>query len=500
MCGVFGYVAKKWNEELASFFALMGFFLQHRGQENCGAAFSNGDYIEDIIKGYGLVSTVFNDKFLKSFRDFQPLIATGHTRYATAGSKSMRCAQPQWMDFLEGRRVVCSNGDLPLLDQERKCLEDKEVFLLSSRNRQGEIVMPNDAEIILKKISLLAEENGRNFTKAIRDFMLTTKGAYSTALTFHDKLYLFRDPYGFRPLVYGYWKNSWVFASESCAFHESEAKVEGEVKPGELIIFTLDGKIKKHQLVEPKRPGQRCPFEWIYFSRPDSRLFGIGEKEFFAFRYELGRKLYQEQPLEEGIVVGVPNSGIPAAKGFARGGNLNDKVLFVHTPYITRTFIEKEGHRERKSRLKYSLMPSLLSSLIGKIQTRQIKTPVKIIIVDDSIVRLTTLKVLVSMVIEEWSNLGGQKKDLEIHTRIPSPMIKAPCYYGIDTPTYDELIAANHSEKEIAQILGAASVRYLSIKGLNETLDNFARPFNQERNFCNACFTDRYPTEVEPRV
>lgn len=499
MCGIFGYCAMIWQPELMPFFYAQGLYLQHRGYENCGFAFSNGRFVEDVLKGEGKVSAVFSKERRASFSLFQPLIALGHTRYATAGSVRPRCAQPHWAEWKGCRYALASNGDLPLLNQERIFLEEQGISIVSSNDDDGSCVMPNDGEIILRKILYFADHEGIDLESAIKRMMETTEGAYSAALMAKDKLYLFRDPYGFRPLVFGKWRDVNVFASETCAFHDREAKVEREVRPGELVIFDINGNVQAKQLVPPKKPLQHCSFEGFYFSKPDSMFLGTGEDEYYAVRYKLGRQLAKEAPVQDAYVVGIPKSGIPGSRGYARESGNKHKDLFLADEEAGRTFITAgEENRRQKARLKYSVMPSLLKSRINKLKKGVIKKA-RFVIVDDSIVRLVTFSELVIMLKELWVKLGGRLEDLEIHIRIPSPPIKGPCYYGIDTPIYGELIAANKSVEEIRDLLGVSSLYYLSIEGMVDVFRKFAEPLGNDGQFCLACFRDEYPTPVERR-
>ena len=305
MCGVMGYCATEWDPGLAKFFGLQGFNLQHRGQENFGCTYSNGRKFAHL-KDPGLVSQVFTKERRDEFNALEPLIAIGQTRYATAGGTDAISAQPHWMTLLDGFYSNATNGDLPLLEQEIAALEEAGTVMLSG----------NDGEVILKKILHGARDHNGDILEGIRHLMETTPGAYSGGMMTLNELYIYRDPHGFRPLYFGRWRNATVFASETCAFHEHDAKIEREVKPGEVIVVDITGKSSRHQLVEPKTPRQQCIFEPIYFARPDSKVFA-DDKEVGNFRNQLGRQLAREEPIEDAVVIPVPDSGRFAAVGYA---------------------------------------------------------------------------------------------------------------------------------------------------------------------------------------
>jgi amidophosphoribosyltransferase len=473
MCGILGYCARKWDPGLAKFFGLQGFNVQHRGQENFGCTYSNGKKFSHF-KDKGLVSQVFTRERRDEFSAMQPLIAIAQTRYATAGGTDAISAQPHWMTLLDGFYSNATNGDLPLLQKEIDDLEASGTVMLSG----------NDGEVVLKKILHAAHKhNGGDLVAGIRHLMKTTPGAYSGCLMTLKELYLYRDPYGFRPLYFGRWRDAFVFASETCAFNERDAKMEGEVRPGEVIVFNLQGEKTHHQVVEPKPNLQKCIFEPIYFARPDSKVFE-NSAEIGDFRYRLGTRLAQEQPVEDAAVVPVPDSGRFCAVGYATEMSLPLRDLFIRNPYIPRTFqIAGQANREDLVRLKFTVMLSLL----GRHR--------RFVIIDDSLVRSTTMRILVTMIKEAAEKHGLNSRDVEIHIRLASPPIKGCCYYGIDTPVMNELAAANQSIDKIAKTIGATSLAYLSLEGLDAVAGEFDRP----SNFCHACFTREYPTEYQER-
>ncbi len=473
MCGILGYCAQEWDPGLVKFFGLQGFNLQHRGQENFGCTYSNGRKFSHF-KDRGLVSQVFTKERREDFTAARPLIAIAQTRYATAGGTDAISAQPHWMTLLDGFYSNATNGDLPLLQKEIQDLEKSGTVMLSG----------NDGEVILKKILHGAREQGGDLVAGIRRLMETTPGAYSGCLMTLTELYLYRDPHGFRPLYFGRWRDAVVYASESCAFHERDATIEREVFPGEVIRFDVFGKREHFQAVPTHTPRQQCIFEPIYFARPDSRVFA-DEKEVGHFRFQLGRRLAAEHPLADTAVVPVPDSGRYAAVGFASESGQPLRELLVRNPYIPRTFqIAGQSNREDLVRLKFTVMHQLL---------RQYR---RFLLVDDSLVRSTTLRILISMIRDAAEEAGLARRDVEVHVRVASPPIIGCCYYGIDTPEMDELAAANQSVQEIAKGIDADSLEYLSLEGL----DAVAREFGSAQDFCHACFTGRYPTPFLPRT
>lgn len=472
MCGILGYCAREWDPALVKFFGLQGFNLQHRGQENFGCTYSNGRKFSHF-KDRGLVSQVFTRERREDFTDARPLIAIAQTRYATAGGTDAISAQPHWMTLLDGFYSNATNGDLPLLRKEIESLESLGTVMLSG----------NDGEVILKKILLGARENGGDLVAGIRMLMETTPGAYSGCLMTLTDLYLYRDPHGFRPLYYGRWRDAVVFSSESCAFHEKDAHIEREVYPGEVIHFDIRGNETHHQAVPTHQPRQQCIFEPIYFARPDSRVFS-DDKQVGHFRYLLGRQLAKEHPVKDAVVVPVPDSGRYAAVGYASESGLPLRELLVRNPYIPRTFqIAGQANREDLVRLKFTVMQSLLQEYR------------RFVIVDDSLVRSTTLKILIEMIRDAAEPAGIDPGSIEVHVRIASPPIIGCCYYGIDTPEMKELAAANHSIAEIAHGIGANSLDYLALSGLDAVAESFGRP----ADFCHACFTGAYPTPYQAR-
>ena len=472
MCGILGYCAREWDPGLEKFFGLQGFNLQHRGQENFGCTYSNGKKFSHF-KDRGLVSQVFTRERRDHFSQTRPLIAIAQTRYATAGGTDALSAQPHWMTLLDGFYSNATNGDLPMLEEDIRALEALGTVMLSG----------NDGEVILKKILHGASHNGGDLIAGIRLLMETTPGAYSGCLMTLTELYLYRDPHGFRPLYFGRWRDAVVFSSESCAFHERDARIEREVNPGEVIRFDIHGGRHEVQAVPTHQPRQQCIFEPIYFARPDSRVYG-DTREVGHFRYLLGRRLALEHCVKDAAVVPVPDSGRYAANGYASESGLPMRELLVRNPYIPRTFqIAGQANREDLVRLKFTVMQSLL---------REYR---RFVIVDDSLVRSTTLRILIAMIRDAAEQAGVERGEVEVHVRIASPPIIGCCYYGIDTPEMKELAAANQSIEDIARSIDADSLAYLSLAGLDAVASEF-RPPDQ---FCHACFTGVYPTRYLAR-
>jgi amidophosphoribosyltransferase len=472
MCGILGYCAQKWDPALTQVFGLQGFELQHRGQENFGCTYSNGVRFNHF-KDKGLVSQVFTRERRDEFESFQPLIAIAQTRYATAGGTEAICAQPHWMTLLDGFFSNATNGDLPLLAKEIEQLKAVGTVMLTE----------NDGEVILKKILRAAMRNGSlNLVEGIHSMMQSTPGAYSGCLMTMDELYLYRDPWGFRPLYIGKWGEVDVFASETCAFPENEMGIEREVLPGEIIVFDLKGG-RKEYMFSGEKTSQKCIFEPIYFSRPDSEVFET-HKEVGSFRHKLGKRLAIEWPVEKAIVIPVPDSGRFASVGYANQAGLPQKELLVRNSYIPRTFqIAGQENREDLVRRKFKVMRSLL------------KKYRKFVLVDDSLVRSTTMRIIIAMLLETVKAMKIDPDKVEVHVRIASPPIRACCYYGIDTPELQQLAAANHDIEEIRAYIGATSLQYLSMDGL----DSVANAFGGADGFCHACFTGEYPTDFQSR-
>ncbi len=445
-CGVFGiYSPDGYDVASITYFGL--YALQHRGQESAGIAVANGKDI-NCYKNMGLVSDVFNEKNLADLKGFS---AIGHVRYATAGASSLNNAQPITAKYKLGSLAIAHNGNLVNADVVKELLEDAgTVFQTSS-----------DTEVILHLIGRAAK---KGMERAIVDAMQAVKGSYAIVIQTENKLIGVRDPNGIRPLCLGKINNSYVFSSESCALDTVGADFVRDVNPGEIIIVDENG-IKSINFAE-KTKCETCSFEYIYFARPDSVMDGIN---IYESRVRAGMKLYEENPVEADVVIGVPDSGIPAAVGFSRASGIPYAIGFIKNKYVGRTFITpSQEMRERAVSVKLN---PLKANVEGK----------RVVIIDDSIVRGTTSRKLV-----ETLRKAGAK---EVHFRISSPVVKYPCYFGIDTPYRSELIGARLSIKEINDEIGSDTLGYLSMDALLDSLQS-------GKGFCLGCFSGVYPVSA----
>lgn len=445
-CGVVGISVP--GEEVArlAFFGL--FALQHRGQESAGIAVSDGSRVR-MHKDMGLVSKVFSQEILDTMPGSK---AVGHTRYSTTGASVQRNAGPIFCTSVVGEIAVAHNGNLINSFELRRELEaEGEVFETSA-----------DSEVIAR---LLVRNLHLGVSEGVRATMEVLKGAYSVTVLTPSLLIGFRDPYGIRPLFLGRIGEGWMIASETCAFEPVAAHLEREIIPGEMVIIEKT-EMRAEQAVPTIRTSM-CLFEFIYFARPDSVMYGTS---LYKARERMGAQLAIEHPVEADLVVPVPDSGIPAAIGYSKESGIPFEEAMMKSRYIHRTFIQPD-QRMRELGVRMKLSP-LRENIEGK----------RLILVDDSIVRGTTTNQIVRMMFD-----NGAK---EVHVRITAPPIKYPCFYGIDMASKGELIAAIQTEEEICQHLGATSLGYLSVEGaMNAVAEG-------ERRFCNACFTGQYPIPV----
>jgi amidophosphoribosyltransferase len=449
-CGVFGVYG---HPEAANLAYLGLYALQHRGQESAGIVSSDGHEMH-MHRAMGEVEEIFQPNVLSKLPGSS---AIGHTRYSTAGDKALLNAQPILVDCSKGKIAVGHNGNLTNAAEHRRKLEHR-----------GSIFQTNsDTEVI---VHLIARSQARNFSAALGDAMNQVEGAYSLLVLTPDELYAVRDPRGFRPLVLGKIPNpdgndTWLVASETCAFDLLNAQYVREVEPGEMLRISRMG-IESIRFSPPK-PHQFCIFEHVYFSRPDSIIFGRSVNE---SREALGRLLAREHPVDADMVVPVPDSGVPSAIGFSLESKIPFRMGLIRNHYIGRTFIEpSQAIRNFGVKLKLNPVRELIA---GK----------RVVLVDDSIVRGTTSRKLVRMVRE-----AGAK---EVHVRIGCPPTISPCYYGVDTPTKEELIASANSPEQIRKYLGADSLGYLSLSGLKQAVNDTMG------NFCTSCYTGVYPTDL----
>ena len=428
--------------------------LQHRGQESAGIVSSDGMSLH-IHKSMGLVADIFTEKKLSRIRG---TLAIGHTRYSTTGDSALLNAQPILVQSNKGTMAVAHNGNLTNAQLIRSRMEAMgSIFQTSS-----------DTEVI---VHLIAQSREQTLPDAIADALRRVEGAFSLVMISPDRIFAVRDPRGFRPLAMGRivgqgTRDTIVFASETCAFDLIGAIYEREVRPGELVIVGPEGITSR--FYAPNLPQSSCIFEHVYFSRPDSRVFGRPVQE---SREQLGRQLAIEAPAEADLVVPVPDSGVTAAMGYAAESGIPLRFGLIRNHYVGRTFIEpQQSVRDFGVKLKLNPVRSLLD---GK----------RVVLIDDSIVRGTTSRKIVRMI----RNAGAR----EVHMRISCPPTVSPCFYGVDTPRKKELIAANNSVEEIRQYIGADSLAYLSIAGLKKACSD-----GENTTYCTACYTGRYPTNL----
>ncbi len=440
-CGLFGVFD---HPEAANLTYLGLYALQHRGQESAGIAATHGTAFH-VEKAMGWVSDVFSPERL---RRLPGRMAIGHVRYSTAGSSTLRNAQPISATFAGGPIALGHNGNLVNADALRKELEAAGAIFQST----------SDSEVILH---LLARAQRQPLARALPQALGQVSGAYSILILTHDALIGCRDPHGFRPLVLGRLGETWLLASETCALDLLEAEFIRDVEPGEIVLIDKHG-VKSMKPFPPKRQLQ-CVFEYVYFARPDSTLWG---QNVYHVRKALGHRLAEEHPADADVVVPVPDSGLGAALGYAERSGIPFELGLIRNHYVGRTFIEpRQGIRHFGVRVKLNPMRETLD---GR----------RVVVVDDSIVRGTTSRKIVKMV----QSSGARA----VHVRISSPPIQWPCYYGIDTPTRKELIGSSHGVEEIRRYLGADSLGYLSLEGMLKAAGG------DEGRFCHACFTGAY--------
>ena len=445
-CGVF---AVQGHPEAAKLTYLGLHALQHRGQESAGIAASDGHKTLSY-KGMGHVAEVFTGEVINTLKGSS---AIGHTRYSTAGDTDLKNAQPLVVSCQKGEVALAHNGNLVNASSLRKELESRgDIFQTTS-----------DSEVILH---YFARSKHTGIPEATADALDRVVGAYSLVMLFKDCVLAVRDPRGFRPLCLGKLDGAYVAASETCAFDLINARYVREIEPGEMVI--LDGSGISSLRFAPPAPLSQCIFEHVYFSRPDSVIFGRPVQK---SREMLGRLLAREHPAQADLVVPVPDSGVAAAIGYAEESGIPLRFGLIRSHYVGRTFIEPtQAIRDFGVKLKLNPVRSLLE---GK----------RVVLVDDSIIRGTTSRKIVRIVREAGAG--------EVHVRISCPPTISPCYYGIDTPTKKELIASTHNVEEIRQFIGADSLGYLSLEGMRRAVGD------TEGHYCLACYTANYPTAVQ---
>lgn len=441
-CGVVGV----WNcAEAANLAYLSLYALQHRGQESAGIVSGNGGELCRET-GPGMVADVFDRERLDRLPGDA---AIGHVRYSTAGDSGAHNAQPFRIIHRRGPLAIAHNGNLVNAAELRGALE-QEGSIFRTRT---------DTEVVLH---LVARSRKSLVSDAIAEALAQLRGAFSLVLLAPDALFAARDPHGFRPLSLGRREEGWVVASETCAFDLIEAEFVRDIEPGEMVMISG----RKVDSFRPFPPGEGhpCIFEYVYFSRPDSVIWG---RPVGGVRKSMGRILAREKPARADLVVPVPDSGVPAAMGFAEESGLPFEFGLVRNHYVGRTFIEPE-QSIRHFGVKVKLNPA-----------RELLEGKRVVLVDDSIVRGTTSRKIVEMV-----RAAGAR---EVHMRISCPPTTSPCYYGIDTPKKEELIASSHDVAEIASYIGADSLGYLSLEGMHEAVGA------EVGDFCHACYTAEYP-------
>ena len=460
-CGVFGIYDRAGTEDVAAAAYSALYALQHRGQESCGIAVND----DGVIQGHrdlGLVNEVFTPAVLGSLSTPTAHMATGHVRYATAGSRVRANAQPMIVRHGRGTMALCHNGNLTNALELRRQLENEGAIFHGS----------SDTEVICYLITRNRLRMG-SIETAISKTMDVLEGAYSLVIMSATKLIAVRDPRGYRPLCIGTLPGGgYVFASESCALDAAGATLLRDVEPGEIVIAdTKTGELRSIKDHCGRPDTQMCVFEFIYFSRPDSIIEGSSVHE---ARKQAGRFLAQEHPVEADVVIGVPDSGLDAALGYAQESGIPVAEGFLKNRYIGRTFIKPE-QSSRETAVKLKLSP-MRSQIEGK----------RVIMIDDSIVRGTTSNLITNLLRD-----AGAK---EVHVKISSPPFVSPCYFGTDVPDKDHLIACKMNLDEICRHIGADSLDYLRVESLRKLVPHI------KGDFCQGCFTGEYPVDIPDDV
>ena len=441
-CGVFGVVG---DPDAARLTYLGLHALQHRGQEGAGIV-ARTQHILSEHRGLGLVNEVFDEGSLRALGGDA---AIGHVRYSTAGDNTLADVQPFLARWRHGQVAVCHNGTLTNAGLLREELEERGAIFTRT----------SDTEVLLH---LLASSDQKTLVNRLIDALSRVEGAWCVLVLAGDKLIAARDPWGFRPLVLARCGDAWMVASETCAVDFVQGTVVREIEPGEVVILDQDGAQSLRPF--PRKPRRACIFETIYFARPDSQVFG---RDVYPARVRLGQRLAAKFPVRADVVIPVPDSGTPAALGFAQESGLPYAMGLLRSHYVGRTFIEPT-QRIRDFGVRLKLTPNR-SVVAGK----------RVVVVDDSIVRGTTSQKLVRM-------LRGAGA-VEVHLRIASPPMTGPCFYGIDTPERNDLLAHRMDLPRIRQFLDADSVAYLEIEEVHEAIGG------EDSRYCDACFTGNYP-------
>lgn len=446
-CGVFGIFGASKASEL-TYYGL--YALQHRGQESAGIVTAHNNRLL-VYKGMGQVSEVFSDKSI--FDKLKGKIAIGHTRYSTTGASSIANIQPFVITNRESMLAVAHNGNLT-----------NSLFLKMQLENSGSIFhTTSDSEIVLH---LASRSKASGHFERICHALKRLRGSWCYVFCTENSLIAARDPWGFRPLALGRLNGHWVVASETCAFDIIGARYERDIEPGEVLEISADG--LRSEFPHKKAKHSFCIFEYIYFSRPDSIVFGENVDK---VRRRLGRLLAREHPADADIVIGIPDSANTAALGFSEESGIKFEIGLIRNHYVGRSFIDPDQKiRDLDVKVKFNPVKGVIKDK-------------RVVLVDDSIVRGTTSKKLVQLV----RNAGPK----EIHFRVSAPPIISPCFFGIDMPTREELIANRNSVEEIRRYLGVESLGYLSVKGM------LAMPSLPDESFCVGCFTDHYPLPID---
>lgn len=428
--------------------------LQHRGQESSGIAVSNGSLVK-LYRKIGLVAGMARD--LPQIKNFNGNLAIGHARYSTTGGSNLVNSQPILIDYKKGQLAIAHNGNLTNTSMLRRNMEESGHIFQST----------NDSEVILH---LVARSKKPNVIEMIKDALNKIEGAFSLVMLSPDILIAARDPMGVRPLCMGKKNNTYIVASESCALDIVGAEYVRDIEPGQMVIFRKGKKPQTIYFTKPRKKAQ-CVFEFIYFSRPDSRIFN---QKVDKIRRALGKQLAEENPVEADIVIPVPDSSNTAALGYSQASGIQFEIGLIRNHYVGRTFIMPvQTDRETRVKIKFNPVKGVLKNK-------------RVIVVEDSIVRGTTLAQLVKLL-----RTANPK---EIHIRVSSPPIRFPCYLGMDFPTSKELIANNMSIEGIRKYLNVDSLSYLSLDGLIKCVSE------NGKGFCDACFSGKYPIKIKSKT
>ena len=454
-CGVFGAYDMDGRDVAASIYYGL-FALQHRGQESCGIAVTDTFGKRKVLakKGLGHVDDVFDEEALASLKGN---LGVGHVRYSTAGGTRAENAQPLVINYVKGVLAIAHNGNLVNAVELRRELEYAGAIFQTTI----------DSEVLAHHIAR-ERLNADSVEEAVKRAMKKIRGAYALVISSPRKLIGVRDPFGLRPLCIGKRDNTWFLASESCAVAAVDAEFVRDVEPGEIVTITKEGIRSDRTMELPEKDRARCIFEYIYFARTDSVLDGVSV---YQSRIMAGKALAESYPVEADLVVGVPDSGLVAARGYSEQSGIPYGMAFHKNSYVGRTFIKpKQSDRESSVRIKLNVIPEVVR---GK----------RIVMVDDSIVRGTTCANIIRML----KHAGAS----EVHVRISSPPFLYPCYFGTDVPSNEQLIAHSHTPEQIREMIGADSLGYMEIAKLRDMVGDL--------RFCDACFTGDYPMPVPGR-